>query len=137
VNQKRSDRFADTRLHFCLLLDEKTGATQQVLLSMTSTQIKKSKSLMSMLAGVKVEATHGGMTTPATFANVVKVTTLPESNDKGSWYGVRFELAGFVGGHDIYDAAKAFHASVIKGIVSARYEEEDEHQPDRQNASGF
>ncbi len=121
VSEKKSDRFSDTRNHYCMLLDEATGAFTPVLLSLTSTQIKKSKMLMSLLAGVKLKGAAGYFT-PPTYANQVRVHTVPESNDKGTWHGVRFELQGQVARADVYEAAKAFHASVAKGAVAANYE---------------
>lgn len=124
VNEKKSDRFSDTRNHYCLLMDEASGAFTPVLVSLTSTQIKKSKMLMSLLAGVKLSGASGAFYTPPTFANTVRCTTVPESNEKGTWHGVRFELAGQVGRADVYEAAKAFHASVIKGAaLASNYEE--------------
>lgn len=121
VHEKKSDRFSDARNHYCLLIDEATGSYSPVLLSLSSTQIKKSKMLMSLLAGVKLKGAQG-FYTPPTFANQVRVTTVPESNDKGSWHGVRFELAGQVATQDVYAAAKAFHHSVVKGAVTANYD---------------
>lgn len=121
LHDKKCDRLSDTRNHYVLLVDEKTGAWREALLSLTSTQIKKSKMLMSMLAGVKL-ASPSGMYTPPTFANMVRMTTLGESNDKGSWFGVKFELAGQVKRADVYAAAKAFHQTVAKGPVEAKYE---------------
>jgi hypothetical protein len=64
------------------------------------------------------------MYTPPTFANLVRLSTIPESNDKGTWFGAKFELAGNVDRAEVYSAAKAFHASVSKGAVVAKYEEE-------------
>jgi hypothetical protein len=119
VHEKKSDRFSDTRNHYCLLLDEATGSYTPVLLSLTSTQIKKSKALMSLLAGVKVRNAQGAMFTPPTFANRVRIVTVPESNDKGTWHGAKFELLGRVATAEIYAAAKAFHQSVVKGAVQA------------------
>lgn len=122
LHDKKCDRLADTRNHYVLMVDEATGAWREALLSLTSTQIKKSKMLMSMLAGVKLNGASG-MYTPPTFANMVRVTTLGESNDKGSWFGVKFELAGHVKSPAIYAAAKAFNATVAKGLVAAKYED--------------
>lgn len=125
VNDRKCDRISDTRNHYVLLIDTETGAWKEALLSLTSTQIKKSKMLMSALASVKVNGANG-MFTPPTFANYVKMTSLPESNDKGTWFGVKFELAGQVDRPEIYAAAKAFHGSVSKGAVAAKYEEHEE-----------
>lgn len=125
VNEKKCDRFSDTRNHYGMLVDEETGAYTPVLLSLTSTQIKKSKMLMSLLAGVKLKGAAGYFT-PPTYANQIRVTTVPESNDKGTWHGVRFELQGQVRAADLYEAAKAFNATVAKGAVAANYEAADE-----------
>ena len=132
VSDKKCDRISDTRNHYVLLVDDATGAWKEALMSLTSTQIKKSKMLMSALASVKVQGASG-MFTPPTFANMVRVTTVPESNDKGTWFGLKFELAGQVTRPELYAAAKAFHASVAKGTVIAKYEQTDEHT----EANGF
>lgn len=121
LNPKKCGRVADTRNHYVLLVDEATGAWVQALISLASTQIKKSKMLMSALASVKFNG-PAGMFTPPTFANMVRATTLAESNDEGTWYGWKFELAGKVMRPELYAAAKAFHASVIKGAVEVKYE---------------
>jgi hypothetical protein len=123
VNPNRSDRFNDTRNHYVLILDEATGGWTEALLSLTSTQIKKSKMLMSALASVKLKNVAGQMFTPPTFANMVRITTGGESNDKGTWFGVKFELVGQVSRPEIYAAAKAFHANIAKGSVEVKYED--------------
>jgi hypothetical protein len=124
VSDKKCDRVADVRNHYVLLVDRETGGWTNALLSLGSTQIKKSKMLMSALASVKVQGSSG-MYTPPTFANVVSLSTVPESNDKGTWHGVRFELAGAVSRSELYLAAKAFHASVASGTVEAKYSDAD------------
>jgi hypothetical protein len=133
VNEKKCDRFSDTRNHYVLMIDEETGGWREALLSLTSTQIKKSKALMSALAGVKMKSASGLYTPPA-FANVVRITTLGESNDKGSWHGVKMAIERAVDRADLYAAAKAFHASVKSGSVEAKYEDVGEAAP---AASGF
>jgi hypothetical protein len=122
VNDKKCDSVRDTRNHYVLLIDEQTGAWTQALVSLVSTQIKKSKMLMSALASVKLVGAAGTYT-PPTFANLVRCHSVPESNDKGTWHGVKFELAGRVDRTEVYAAAKAFHASVAKGVVEAKYED--------------
>lgn len=124
IDPEETDRIADARNHYVLIIDNKTGAWRQALISLGSTQIKKSRALMTALASVKMDV-DGKLITPATFANLVKVTTVPESNDKGTWFGWKFELDGFVQSQDMYAAAKHFHKSVIEGQVKARYEEVD------------
>jgi len=125
VSEKTCDRISDTRNHYVLVIDEQSGAWKEALLSLTSTQIKKSKMLMSALASVKVTGPNG-LFTPPTFANMVRMTTVPESNDQGTWFGSKFELLGQVERAEVYTAAKAFHASVAKGGVVAKYESAEE-----------
>jgi hypothetical protein len=131
------DKVSDTRNHYVIILDDATGGWTNALVSLTSTQIKKSKALMSAIASVKVPGGPSGMFTPPTFANMVKMTTIAESNDKGNWYGVQFALAGLVERAELYAAAKAFHASVIKGEVTAKYEEAGEGAGEGGPAQGF
>lgn len=133
VNEKTCDRVSDTRNHYVLLVDKDSGAWTQALLSLTSTQIKKSKMLMSALASIKLRG-NSGMYTPPTFANMVHATTLPESNDKGTWMGVKFSLDGLVTDANMYVAAKAFGESVRAGAVEAKYEGVEEQEP---AAGGF
>jgi hypothetical protein len=125
VNPNKSDRFNDTRNHYVLIMDEASGAWTEALLSLTSTQIKKSKMLMSALASVKLKNGADQLYTPPTFANYVRVTTAGESNDKGTWFGVKFELAGTVDRAEVYSAAKAFHANIAKGGVQVKYDDAD------------
>ncbi len=122
VNPKRSDNVKDTREHYILIVDQETGAWAEALLSLTSTQIKKSKMLMAALAAVKLKNSAGQLFTPPTFANMVRVTTVPESNDQGTWFGAKFEVVGQVDRPELYAAAKAFHANIAKGSVQVKYE---------------
>lgn len=115
VNTKRCDHVADTRNHYVLLIDGDTA--RECLLSLTSTQIKKSRQLMTLLAGKKVN----GQTRPI-FATLINATTARESNDKGQWNGINFTDAGDVPSIELYDAAKAFHKAVTAGKVKEQYE---------------
>jgi hypothetical protein len=134
VSPNKSDRFNDTRNHYVLIMDEASGAWTEALLSLTSTQIKKSKMLMSALASVKLKNSAEQMYTPPTFANYVRITTAGESNDKGTWFGVKFELAGTVDRAEIYSAAKAFHSNIAKGGVQVKY---DDANGEETTAQGF
>lgn len=107
ANAKKNDRLADTRSHFGLTYDPETGETQQVLLALSSTQIKKSKQLMSMLNNVKVKNASGSMVTPPTWVNQIRLTTVLESNSEGSWYGLKVEGEGFIPNQDVYEKGKA------------------------------
>lgn len=122
VDVEESDQVNDARNHYVLVVDRETGAYRQALLSLGSTQIKKSRALMTALASVKLQV-EGKLLSPPTFANFVKVNTVAEQNDKGTWFGWKFDLDGFVESPDLYAAAKKFHAAVTKGEIETRYTE--------------
>jgi hypothetical protein len=122
VSEKKCDYLGDTRNHFGILIDPETEEVTPALLSLSSTQIKKSKQLMTLLNGVKVDGAKGKIT-PPTWVNRVRLTTIPESNDKGSWHGIRVELDGFIDSQDLYDAGKELHDIIAAGKVNVKYEE--------------
>jgi hypothetical protein len=129
VHEKKCDKMTDTRSHFGIAVTE-AGASQ-VLLPLSSTQIKKSKQLMSMLNSAKVKGPNG-LVTPPTWMNAVKMTTVLESNDQGSWFGVKFEAGGFIQSKDLYDAGKAFHEMIAAGEAKANYAaDEGDEKPEQ------
>lgn len=133
IDPKISDRVQDVRNHYVLILDQKTGDWRQALLSLRSTQIKKSRMLMTALASVKMK-TETGTIMPPTYANVVRATTAPESNDRGSWFGWQFKLEGFVTDPELYAAAKKFHQAITAGLVKHEYADDGLKDP---GAGGF
>lgn len=124
VSEKKCDTFADTRSHFGLVVDSE-GEVAAALMPLSSTQIKKSKRLMSILNEAKVQGSSD-LVTPPTWMNKVKLTTVLESNDQGSWYGAKFEADGFIDSKDLYEAGKQFHDAVSKGQAQANFAEGDD-----------
>lgn len=133
IDPKKCGRISDTRNHYILIVDPETGAGRHAVLSLTSTQIKKSKGLMAALAAIRLNGARGPFT-PPTFANLVRVTTTPEQNDHGSWYGVKFDIEGRVS-KGLYEEAKAFHDLALKGKVDVKYEDEPS-APSQNSADG-
>lgn len=56
------------------------------IISMTSTQLKKSRYWINMATSMK----QNGRTLPL-FSHIYSLSTTPESNEKGSWYGWKIE----------------------------------------------
>jgi hypothetical protein len=106
----------DTRTFYVLVLDE-DGVPSPAVITMTSTQIKKSKQWLMQQNLLKLRGAAGNVYTPPMFASTWTVTTVPESNEKGSWMGWKFEHAGYLAGpaDPLYLAAKAFHTSIASG----------------------
>lgn len=103
----------DVREHYCLLV-KPDGSFEPILLSMGSTQIKKSKKWMSLMQGLKI----GDHTAPM-FSQKYHITTVPETKDSFSWFGLKIEHAGQVTEVRLYQAAKAFRDMVKSGTVRA------------------
>jgi len=134
IDPDESDKVVDTRVHYILLIDRKKKTAKRCVLSLSSTQVRKSKDLMSMFADLRLEE-NGKEYCPATYQSVIKMTTVPEKNDQGTWYGVAFELVDqFDDPEDeIFLAAEQFKEAVKTGIVGAKHgaeagegEEDDE-----------
>lgn len=77
--------YVDTRYHYVIVV-KADGSFEPALITMTSTQIPKSKNLMSRLKSIKLRGKRGRFTPPMYF-NVVRIRTAAESNDQGTWMG--------------------------------------------------
>lgn len=108
----------DTRNHY-VLIKLADGTCTPALLSMTSTQQRKSKQWMSKMQGIKIKVGEVFQTAPM-FSREYRITTIPESNDKGSWFGFRIELVGIVDDAAVYAEAKSFREAVRSGVAKAQ-----------------
>lgn len=109
-------QLADTRNHYVLI--RRNGMLSPAVMSLSSSQIKASKTWMSMMQGVKQKnPTTGMFETAPMFSNWYRVKTVAQSNDKGSWFGYKFELGGKVTDEAEYLEAKAFNHTVKSGLA--------------------
>lgn len=111
-----------TAEYYCYVLTEDGAAPQQVVISMAKTQLKKARKLNTQITSLLVPRPSGpGTFNPAMFYSHFKATTVPESNDKGSWMGWSLTREGntldLENGSQIYLAARHFRESVQKGQV--------------------
>ncbi len=109
---------------YCLVVDLKTGETEQVVMDLSKTQHKKSRSLVTKLKSISLVNGSGQRFNPPTFYNLVHVHSVGESNDYGRWEGwdIKMDgnvLEGVAGGVEVYNIAKALHDSVAKGDIKA------------------
>lgn len=107
--------------YYCLLLSS-DGSSQPVVLSMKGNEYKKSRRWNGLLS-TEMRGPDGKPFIPAMYARVFRLTTVPESNEKGSWMGWRIEPAGLTlalpEGRYLFEKAKAFRESVIAGTARA------------------
>lgn len=113
----------DTRNHFVLVQD--MGAWKMTVISMTSTQLKKSRKWMSKMQDLKMRRGDGSSFTPPMFSHAYKLETVPESNDKGSWFGWKITMGGLLTDKGTYDEAKRFRTAINSGAVKAQPPTED------------
>jgi len=106
----------DTRNHFVLVLNA-AGGWSPAVVSLASTQIKKSKRWLSLMQSIQLRGADGAFYNPPTFSHVYELHSVKESNDKGIWFGVEAALIELVASGELYAAAKAFHAQVVAGKV--------------------
>lgn len=105
----------DTRNHYVLI--RHNGQLSPAIMSLSSTQIKASRTWMSMMQGIKQKNPATGMFEIAPmFSRVYKVTTTAQSNDKGSWFGYKFQLVGETDTAE-YLEAKSFASAVKSGLA--------------------
>jgi len=114
VDKDMCDRLADNRLHYGLVLDEDDADAlpSRVLLSLASTQIKKSKLFNAMMRERTIKMPDGKLAIAPTFGYAYRLITVKESNDQGSWYGVSISLHGQVPTQWVFDMAAAFYTAV-------------------------
>lgn len=98
----------DGRNHYLILVKE-DGTFEPVLLSLTSTQIKKSKKWVTQMKNIH----------PVMSSQMWKLTTVGESKDKYTWSGIKVEHIGMVQSMAVYQAAKEFHEMVRSGKAVA------------------
>ena len=123
ANKPRNDRgeivldngniLVETSYHFILAGDK----LETAVISMTSTQLKKSRRWNSLQFGLKVKNANGEMVTPASFSHQYKLTSVAEKNDKGSWHGWNIEVLGPIQDTHTYQVAKTFAGTVRSGEV--------------------
>jgi hypothetical protein len=117
VDPKKNDRLSDSRLHYGLVLKDDGSLPSRVLLSLTSTQIKKSKLFNALMRERTLELPGGKLAIAPTFGYSYRLTTVKESNDQGSWYGLAIALNDKVQTKFIFDMGAAFYEGIKNNEV--------------------
>jgi hypothetical protein len=110
--------------YFVFVVDEATGESTPYVLSMGGTQLKKSRQLNTILKRRLVAGRDGTKKNPPWWYNSFKLTTAPEQNEKGNWFGWVIEQGpdtfDLPDGAAIFEQATLFHEQVKQGRVTAR-----------------
>ncbi len=134
LNRNESGKFvldngnylSDTRYHFCIQLTD--DGPRMIVLSLSSTQIKKSRVWMTQMQTLKMTGSSGKRYTPPTYSHAYRLTTTLESNDKGRWFGVTIvnDHPLRIKENDFYLLAKEFARQVGAGIAKPEQPSETE-----------
>lgn len=106
----------DTRNHYVLIITP-DGSYRPAIVSMSSTQVKKSRKWMTVLEFLRFTNASGNPFKPPAYASVFRLTTVPESNDKGTWFGWKIERVGTLEDVNGRNEARALLAQCEAGTV--------------------
>lgn len=89
-----SNDLIDTHYVYGIMLNEETGASEQMIVALTSTKIKVYKRWMTKARTVQVPGPGGKPMTAPLFAHKYRLTTVQEKNQKGTFFNLNVEFDG-------------------------------------------
>lgn len=113
---------------FGYVINLETNSACEVVISMSKTSAKKAKQWYAQIRNLSDKET--GKQLPE-YAGVYKLTTTPESNDKGSWFNYNVDFAGYTLGIPnigkiVYEKAKEFSRLIAENSDSTKVVYENE-----------
>jgi len=104
---------ADTREHYVMWVDD--DDSQLGVISMSSTQIKKSKKWLNQMDAVRLTNSKGIKYRPPSWARLWRATSVAEKNDQGSWYGWVLEPFAWEDNPARFQVCKQMHNAITSG----------------------
>ena len=109
-------------LYYIMIVDLKTGQFDQAALSLSSTQLKRSRKWNTLMSNVTVPGPNGPMRPPM-FFTCWRLTPEYEKNDKGDWMSFGIEakcsITAIPNGEHLYMAAREFKRMINEGSAKA------------------
>lgn len=117
-------QMVQTGTYYVLVVDPKTGEYERAIIAMSSTMLKQARKWNNLMSAVRaVNPKTGDRFIPASWYMSYKATSVPDSNEKGSWMTWKIEYAentvSLSNGREIYLDARDFHSSIKSGTVKA------------------
>jgi hypothetical protein len=110
----------ETNQHYLLVRPSGSdGPYEPVVFGLSSTQIKKSKQLNANISLEKVRNAQGELVPIPRFGLVFKLTTVVETKDTNTWYGVHFEKLRRVDKEELKQGI-AFYKAISAGDRRAK-----------------
>jgi hypothetical protein len=130
----------ETAQYFILIVDKDTGDHEIAVLSFGGSQMKKSRQWNSLIASRRERRADGTSVTPAMFFYSYHITSVPESNDQGQWYGFSIKEGPKVpelpNAKEIFQLAKDTRDQITAGSIKAAVVERD-HDEDVTDDEAF
>tara|TARA_R100001079_G_scaffold16459_1_gene8314 strand:- start:342 stop:1118 length:777 start_codon:yes stop_codon:yes gene_type:complete len=115
----------ETASHYVMVVEP--DKTSTALITMKSTQRKKSKKWNSMMMSLRQQRKNGkGFFKPAPFTQQYLLATVLEKNNMGSWFGWEISHVGAVQNDEVLKAAFDFYESCKKGSVRVNHNTEEQ-----------
>jgi hypothetical protein len=137
------NELTDALQFFTLLVNPETFEWEVAVLNFSGVQAKKGRGWATTINNrmERFPVGHpkaGQLFRPNIWFYAYKITTVPESNDKGSWYGFSIEegpkVKDLTNGREIYQAASELRKRIDANEVKAAIERDDDDQPGEEKA---
>lgn len=113
------NELVDTAYHYVLLV-EQNGSSKQAVISMSSTQLKKSRAWNNLMADTKIDAGGGIFKRAPMYSHIYFMSSVSEENAQGSWKNWKIDPEAMIEDVELYQAARKFAKSVSEGIVTVQ-----------------
>lgn len=118
-------QIVDTRKHYVLIINPETGEIFPALITMTSTQAKKSRRWLSVMGQRQIELANGRKIQAPTFAFQYSLGTVLETKDSNSWYGWVIQKGDQITDEGLFMQANELHKSIKLGEVKEAAPEQE------------
>lgn len=119
---------------YYFVLVEAGKSFERAVISMSSTQLKKSRRWNAQISALQIDSGGGRMVTPPIFSHFYKLSTVEESNDQGAWMGWKIGTDGMLSDLELYRTARQFHDQLAKNEIDiAPPQTQDEQHVDGGN----
>lgn len=88
-----------------------------VVIAMSSTQLKKARQWLNIMTSQKFTTANGGKLQLPMYAYKYKLSTQPESNEHGTWYGWKIEQGEMVSDNQLVSSAREQHKQIAGGSM--------------------
>tara|TARA_R100001440_G_scaffold15874_3_gene26933 strand:+ start:511 stop:1299 length:789 start_codon:yes stop_codon:yes gene_type:complete len=119
---ENGNQISETAEYYCIVAQDE-NAPEQVLLSLTSSQLGFSRRWNTMLNNARVQNAKGETVPAPMFSYMYNLTTIPQSNDQYSWMGLSVEKSRPTP-MPLAVAALEFMKAARSGDVEVRQEQE-------------